>query len=280
MFPEPFLTRSGHTATRDAAARVIDQKPVAEGQWQMRVEAPSLAGAFTPGQFFMLQIPGRPGEGFFLRRPFAPSSYNSDGFSFVYAIRGEGTLRMASLRAGDELRVLAPLGRGYAPPPAPETPAVLVGGGCGLPSMLPLALELRSAGHIVYGIAGAARSGALPCHGDLTAAGFRKVATDDGSEGIRGTAVDALRVYLDTPQALASGPPVLYACGPSGMLRAVAAIARERQLMGQASLEERMACGTGACLGCAVAVREPDGQERYRRVCRDGPVFSMGDVVW
>ena len=102
-----------------------------------------------------------------------------------------------------------------------------------------------------------------------------RLATDDGSKGHHGFVTDLLRQRLEE-----GGADIIYACGPKGMLQAVAAIAEEFGVRCEVSLEERMACGVGACVGCAVKTRTPKGEERYAQVCKNGPVFDAKEVVW
>ncbi len=257
----------------DAPAEVAENVETAPGFRRMRLRCPALAGAFRPGQFFQLRVGG--GD-LFLRRPFAPSEYTADGLVFVYALAGKGTERMAALSPGDRVSVLAPLGNGYSVPPGVRS-ALLVGGGCGGPSLAPLAESLRASGVRTTAVLGARTAATLLERGLFERAADRLVlATDDGSLGVRGTVVDAYRRG-------GSAEPVdaVYACGPVPMLRAVGALARElgvRQC--EVSLEERMACGFGACMGCVVAVRAEEGGFAYRRVCHDGPVFNAEALAW
>jgi len=254
--------------------------PAAGGLWRLRLEAPGIGNGWVPGQFANLLLAEPGGTDPLLRRPLAPCEVASDALSFAYAARGRGTALLTAFRPGRGLDLLAPLGRGYTLP-APGSPALLVGGGSGLPSLGPLAARLAAAGHRVHTVAGAARAGALAGLEIFRAAGTVTVATVDGSEGTRGTAMDALRAVV-ADGGPAGARPVLFACGPRGLLAAVAGLAERRGLACQVSLEERMACGFGACMGCAVAVRGPDasGGLRYARVCREGPVFEAGAIAW
>ncbi len=268
----------GHAAgdgKRDAEAEIAENTEAAPGFFRMRLRCPALAGAFRPGQFFQMRI-GPAGEGCFLRRPFAPSEYAPDGFAFVYAVAGKGTERMAALPPGARVRVLAPLGNGYSVPEGMAS-ALLIGGGCGAPSLAPLAARLRERGVRTTAVLGA-RTAAVLLEHDLfrRAADRLLVATDDGSRGCAGTVVDAYR-------AGNSGEPFdrVYACGPAPMLRAAAALAEDLGAPCEVSLEERMACGFGACVGCVVPVRAGgEGAFAYTRVCHDGPVFDAGTLAW
>jgi len=261
----------------DLAAEVVAHRVVAPGFKRMELALPR-AVRFAPGQFFQLLVhPGR--EAPLLRRPFAPSEVAERSFAFVYAVVGRGTEALAALRAGASVRVLAPLGTGWTLP-ARGGRAVLVGGGCGTPSLRVLAEALLRRKVEVHGVIGA-RSACALLEERAFARLCRKleVATDDGSKGLRGHAVAAATRLLDSLGPGAA--PRLYACGPHPMLRGLAGLAAERGLFCEVSLEERMACGFGACMGCAVRVRA-DNEDGfvYRRVCHDGPVFAAADLLW
>lgn len=259
----------------DVEAEVLENSEIAAGYRRMRLRVGALAHAFQPGQFFQLLISGRGGTPF-LRRPFAPSELTGDGFVFVYAVVGSGTASMAALPAGSRVRVLAPLGKGYTPAEKGSA-VVLVGGGCGGPSLGPLAKALTLSGVRTTVILGARSAAALLGRDQLAdQCGRLVVATDDGSAGAAGTAVQALEDHLRH----LSGVAGIYACGPLPMLKATALLAEKHNIPCEVSLEERMACGFGACVGCAVETRDGLGGVMYRRVCHDGPVFDSRDLVW
>jgi dihydroorotate dehydrogenase electron transfer subunit len=264
----------GPSGKRDELARIVENRELRPGFNRMRLAAPGADRLFRPGQFF--QIAPRPREGSpFLRRPFAPSELTPDGLAFVYAVVGGGTELMTRLRPGDDAGLLFPLGRGYTLP-APGSRAVLVGGGCGGPSLGPLAAALAAASVETVAVLGARTAEKLVGDDCLGAHVGRLLScTDDGSAGMAGTAADALLSLLDAGPADA-----IYACGPTPMLRAVAKIAAERNVFCEVSLEERMACGFGACVGCAVEMLTRDGAAKYGRVCRDGPVFDAKTLAW
>lgn len=268
----------GHAAAgkRDIAGTVIENAESAPGFFRMRIRAGEFAGAFLPGQFFQLRLGGE-GSGFFLRRPFAPSEYLEDGFAFQYALVGSGTRMMSSMRPGTAVGVLAPLGNAYTLLPSGKN-ALVAGGGCGAPSLAPLARKLRENGVRVTVLLGARTASAL-----LDSRAFREaadkliVATDDGTEGCRGTIADACRVERENIGSFDR----LYACGPLPMLRAAARIAEENGADCEVSLEERMACGFGACMGCVVpTIQDAGADTAYKRVCHDGPVFNAGVLAW
>jgi dihydroorotate dehydrogenase electron transfer subunit len=262
----------------DEAVTVKSNREVAPGFWKMTLVAPELAKRFKPGQFFQIRISPE-GNSPLLRRPFAPSEITKDGFAFVYAVVGEGTDVMSKMKKGASAEVLGPLGNGYKLP-RKGSRAILVGGGCGTPSLRFMGEVLESRGVEVYSVIGARSACTL-----LEKNALRKIssiiatATDDGSEGLRGNAVMAASVLL---AEIPDGPaPHIFACGPHPMLKGLATLAAEKGLDCQVSLEERMACGFGACMGCAVALKA-DNEDGfvYKRVCHDGPVFDSRELVW
>lgn len=266
----------GRSGMKDIKGTITENVEIAPGFRRMRLLAPELGGVFRPGQFFQLRL-GDEHSGFFLRRPFAPSECFDDGFSFVYAVVGEGTAHMAGMEPGSVVAVLAPLGNGYTLPKGEGT-AVLFGGGCGAPSLHPLARELREAGVKVITVLGARGDGGLLECGLFGECGRLVTATDDGSAGCRGTVIDAFRREVGEDLI---GDVWFYACGPVPMLRAVASLAEEEGVAWcEVSLEQRMACGFGACMGCAVPVRSGKDASVYRRVCHEGPVFASRELVW
>jgi dihydroorotate dehydrogenase electron transfer subunit len=228
------------------------------------VDAGDLAGISRAGQFAQIYVPGKT-----LRRPISICEADPENraLRFVIQVRGEGTAVLAGLEEGDSFDLLAPLGTGFEPGDTSRR-ALFVGGGIGVPPLLGAAKPFGGNAVLAAGF----RSGdAVILKEDFEAAGCEvRIATDDGSFGRRGLVTELLG---------ATEFDVIFACGPRPMLRAVSRLADERGVPCQVSLEERMACGVGACLGCAVRLRGAAG-EFYGRVCRDGPVFDSRSVVW
>ena len=186
----------------------------------------------------------------------------------VYRVVGKGTEEFSKLQAGDTVEILGPLGNGF---PLEEGKAIVVGGGIGVPPMLELAKELTGDVTAVLGY----RTDDLFLADDFIDAAAEVVfATDDGSVGVHGTVVDAMKendLKAD----------VIYACGPKPMLKGVAEYADSIGAKCYVSMEERMACGVGACLGCVCQSKEVDNHSHVnnKRVCKDGPVFLSTEVV-
>ena len=228
------------------------------------LEAPALAAMAQPGQFAQIRVPGHT-----LRRPISICGIDKTAgtLRFVFQIRGQGTAELAQFQPGSTIEILAPLGNGFPVDKSKRT--LLVGGGIGVPPLLGLAAEL---GENAVAALGFRNRDAVILEQDFQAAGAKVlVATDDGSYGHHG---------LVTQLAEGEEFQQVCACGPLPMLKAVKALAEQRGVPCYVSLEERMACGIGACLGCAVALRGEDGAEYFGHVCKDGPVFDSRRVVW
>lgn len=242
-----------------------------------------------------------------LRRPFSLAGRRDTSvgveIDVIHRVVGIGTEWLSRLRSGDAVSVLGPLGNRFELPP-PDTQAILVGGGVGIPPMLYLAERL--AGRNAVAFCGALRRSLLPLTIRLDPApgegaepvfsiaefarhGVRSVVTtDDGSYGFRGFVTQALEAYLDSNLKSATPSPILYTCGPEPMMKRVAQIAADRNLVCQIAVERAMACGMGTCQSCCIKVRKPDKMQPplvgsdwcYRLACTDGPVFKGADLLW
>jgi len=235
----------------------------------------------------------------YLRRPFSLADHwvDADGATHLCVVShtvGVGTRWLAQVQVGDTLNLTGPLGRGFSIP-ADDRPLVLIGGGVGIPPLLYLARHLHATGHrdatVIFGARqqnllpvecrpAPARNG-TPTECLLYPGGARfptTIASDDGSVGLRGLVTDALRQWHDRRRP--TGPVTVFACGPEGMLKAIAALTRELGLACQLCIERSMGCGLGTCLSCIVRARDaaqPAGW-RWLLACQDGPVFDR-DVL-
>jgi dihydroorotate dehydrogenase electron transfer subunit len=175
--------------------------------------------------------------------------------------------------------MLGPLGNGFPLPDRGVLP-VLVAGGCGFPPLHFLSLRLRQKRIPATMFIGAKNRSGLPPAGVIRSLKQNlstvRVATEDGSAGTRGMVTQILSAYLENAEQASVRRPVIYACGPRSMLAVVSRIAAEHSVTCHVSMEERMACGLGACMGCSVAMK----QGGYKRVCKDGPVFSAEEIAW
>jgi len=227
-----------------------------------------------PGQFYMLR--GEWGADPLLPRPLSILGEDAPAgtIRFLLKVVGQGTRRLYELEPGQKVTGLGPLGRPFPREVFPEDrPAVLVGGGVGVPPLVFLAEALRREGSAFTFLQGARTRDDLLLLDELAAIGVSPViTTEDGSAGEKGLVTAPLE------RALSKGSSAAYACGPEGMLKAVARMSAGRT-PSHLSLEARMGCGYGVCLGCVVAVKR-GGQRVYERVCQEGPVFDGEVVLW
>ena len=184
----------------------------------------------------------------------------------VYRIAGAGTKEFSSFESGDTIDIMGPLGNGF---PQEGENVFLIGGGIGIPPMLELAKNVKCEKQMILGY----RDGNLFLRDEFEAYGEVFVATEDGSAGTKGNVLDAIRENGLTAD-------VMYACGPTPMLRALKQYAMEHNIRCYISLEEKMACGIGACLACVCQSREVHHHSNVhnKRICKDGPVFLAQEV--
>jgi dihydroorotate dehydrogenase electron transfer subunit len=266
-------------------ALILANAEVSPGYWRMRLTAPQEFAAAQPGQFVMVRVNGAIDP--LLRRPFgifdvgiytpaqsgaAPQPY----FEILYRVVGKGTAMLATLHENDLLDILGPLGKGFDLG-TPDEEKLIVGGGVGLAPLYLLARELVKTAKVRLFAGGRTRDDIL-CITEFERLGVEcYTATEDGSLGEQGLVTEALVRRLDA----LDGKATIYACGPHGMLNAVANIAAPRAIPCQVSLEGYMACGVGACLGCVAQGRDhsPETPD-FRCVCTEGPVFDSGELKW
>jgi len=234
------------------------------------------------GQFVMIRIEG---NDVFLPRPFSIAGWDGTDvpkLKIIYRVIGAGTAMLSKWEAGKSVSLTGPLGRGFSMP-ADRRDIVLIGGGVGVAPLLYLLQQCAEAqgrgraGRMVW-YAGARTASAMV--GAKLAEQFGAdlmLCTDDGSEGFAGPVTER---FAGERSAFDERTTSLYACGPRPMLQRLQVLLSGSPMTCEASLEERMACGLGACLGCAVAIRDEAGNRDYRRVCKEGPVFPLQDVLW
>lgn len=257
-----------------AKAQVTAHDEGGNGFWRMTLRSPDLVALAHPGQFVHLRISGSSDP--LLRRPMSIHQINSkEGWlRILYQVVGRGTEMLSRIKVGESVDILGPLGQGFPMPKAGEKVG-LVAGGMGVAPLLALSEELVRAGHQLYLFQGARDARGLLLQRRFQDLGVAVLpCTEDGSLGWKGRVTERLAAELSGLQL-----GVLYACGPTPMLKAVQTIALEKEVAAWLSLEAHMACGLGACLGCTVRVRQ--GQEWvYRLLCQDGPVLSAEEVVF
>jgi dihydroorotate dehydrogenase electron transfer subunit len=253
-------------------AKVLSHRKLCGDYRLLVLKAPSIASQSKPGQFVHLRVPGM--EDAVLRRPFSIYRAKRRSLSLLYKEVGRGTAAMAAIRQGDRLSLIGPLGKGFLLARRGSFP-VLVGGGYGVAPLLFLAERMKTKGILFVG--GATASDVL-CTSDFRRIGWQvRVATVDGSLGKKGLVTDVLDAWLARQK---NTTLELYACGPDGMLKAVAQRAIRNGWIAWLSLDKHMGCGVGACLTCVQRIRLDDGRETWARVCKDGPVFESRQIVW
>ncbi len=245
---------------------VIERRSPASGHAILRLR-PEVRVAARAGQFAMIRVPGEPRV--FLGRPMSIMGAG-DSIELLVQEVGKGTRALAALRAGDRLDMVAPLGRPF-PDPVPGVTDVLIGGGVGAAPLLLMAREAMTAGRRVTFVYGGRSAGDLVLAREAAEVSSLVPVTEDGSAGEMGLATRPLPAILG-----AAGPARVVACGPVRMMAAAARIASEAGAGCVACLEALMACGVGACLGCAVPARAGG----YIHVCTDGPPVDAALVEW
>jgi dihydroorotate dehydrogenase electron transfer subunit len=269
------------------------------------IRAPEFGEVFRAGQFLMVHPP-------LVLDPLLPRAFSvyrlsrADGSPVVeilYKLAGKGTHYLAQMKPEQAVEVLGPLGNGFSLPERPGT-AVLVAGGIGVPPIAALALQIRNSkfeirNNVEVFLGGRTAEDILGL-ADFETAGARvHITTEDGSLGVRGRITDLLDPLLNAHGDLATGQSgtreaptlpltpspdrrslTIFTCGPPGMLAAVAGLADTHGVPCQTSVEANMACGFGACMGCAVEVRSSGPGPAYKLVCKDGPVFDSRELVW
>ena len=259
------------------SATVLWNRALGGAYRKIGLECRLAMGRLKPGQFVMLRV--FDGTDPLLRRPFSihmpiESGGRVTGIEILYKVVGKGTRLLSESKAGDRLDLLGPLGSAFLPAENARR-IFIVAGGIGIAPMVFLAAHLLKSGispSDVTVFAGGRTKDDLLCLGDFERLGIAvRTSTDDGSCG------DHCLVTLPVERAIDERQPdVIYACGPLEMLKCVAGIAESRGIECQVSVETRMACGMGACLGCAVPVRDPAGG--YLHACLDGPVFDVRSI--
>ncbi|MDF2567519.1 MAG: pyrK [Oscillospiraceae bacterium] len=246
---------------------LIKKQNLAKNIYDFTLLCPEIAKEALAGQFVHIKA-----DGFLLRRPISICGINRQKgtLRIVFEIRGQGTEQIAGINEGELVDMIAPLGKGFTLL-AKDKKAIVVGGGIGVPPMLEVASHYRENAAAIIGFRNAA---AVILDKDFEK-NWNKVilCTDDGSAGQKGFVTQALKSRLEAENA-----DIIYACGPALMLKSIIDLANEYHIKCEVSLEERMACGVGACLGCACKTVK-NGEEFFAHVCKDGPVFESKEVI-
>lgn len=275
-------------------AKVVQQQELGNGFFRLKFKSPEQAALARPGQFVQVKC-GSTLEPL-LRRPISINDVDlkNGEITLLYQVVGRGTTLLSRLNSGDSLDVLGPLGRGFTLPRDEQRVAV-VGGGIGVAPLFFLLRQLvrhRQPVHILLGGRSVGQMVGLEQIKELVrisslgtadtaayepeaALALLETATDDGSLGCHGPVTQLLEPLLAERKV-----SFVYACGPHGMLKTVAGMLARHKIGGEVSLEERMGCGVGACLSCACKTRSAGQDFTYSRVCAEGPVFPVEEVVW
>ena len=245
-------------------ANIVRQEMIATDIYSMIIEAKDIAKEAKPGQF--VDLYSADGSKL-LPRPISLCEIDKEAgtLRLVYRVAGKGTLEFSKLTSDHTIDVLGPLGNGFN---LEDGKAILIGGGIGIPPMLQLAKELNCEKSIVLGYRDEEfLSAEFKPYGEVY------MSSDSGTIGVKGTVMDAIKEYgIEGTH--------IYACGPTPMLRAIQQYALENGIRAQLSLEERLACGVGACLACVCKSKEIDDHSMVhnKRICKDGPVFYAEEV--
>ncbi len=295
----------------EQTVQIVSNERDTDSYFRLVLRAPQIAPLIQPGQFSHVRVPIM--KDALLRRPFSIFQVEGDTFSILYKTIGKGTDALARMGPGEKLSVIAPLGHGFTVPKRGGETPLLIAGGYGMAAMYLLAQRSPQRG-IVF--AGGRRRVDILCEKEFRALGWDvRVTTEDGSHGEKGLVTQLLLVELrrsrpilrsstaegggneaqiekmesgkrkaEISQSLLTSAATnqkikLFACGPTGMLKAVGKIAEEFNLPAELSMDEHMCCGVGVCLTCVIPVKTGGGWE-YQRTCTEGPVFDSRQVVW
>lgn len=255
--------------------RIISNKRFKDNYWHLEFESGVIARCASPGQFVNIKVSD--GLEPLLRRPISIYGTSGARIKLFYEAIGKGTQILSSRKPGELLDIIGPLGNSFSL----NSRTIIVAGGMGVAPLVFLAeklMEVRTQNLAprTLVLIGAKTKAQVLCAKEFKEFGCEiKIATDDGSAGFKGKVTELLKQILFKNSRTQELKNSIYACGPRPMLKATAEIARENKINSQLSLEEHMACGIGACLGCVVSTKSG-----YKRVCKDGPVFSGEELIW
>ena len=249
-------------------AEVLRQECIAPDIYSMWLQTDKIAEQAVPGQF--ISVYSNDGSRL-LPRPISLCEIDKEkkALRIVYRVAGKGTAEFAQYKQGDKIEILGPLGNGFPMERAEGKKVFLIGGGIGIPPMVELSKQLSGEKTVIAGY----RDDRLFLKEELAQNAAFYAATEDGSAGTKGNVLDAVK-------ACGIEGDILFACGPTPMLRAIKQYAKENGLECYLSLEEKMACGIGACLACVCKSTQVDDHSKVhnKRVCKEGPVFNAEEV--
>lgn len=244
--------------------KILTNQPLTKDVYRMTLTGDTCG--IRPGQFVNIKL-----DGLYLRRPISVCDCVGCVLTLIYKVVGKGTELMSKMTQCDELDVLTGLGNGYDLTKSGETP-LLIGGGVGVPPLYMLCRKLAEEGKHLTVVLGFNRAEEVFYPNEFAALGAEvKVATVDGSVGVKGFVTDAIAALADEGKKFS----YFYTCGPEPMLKAVYNSPVLDGVEGEFSFEERMGCGFGACMGCSCKT-----VTGYKRICKDGPVLEKKEILW
>lgn len=250
---------------KQVIAEIIRHTSLSDGIFDMTLKAEEIAKEAKAGQFISVYLNNKSK---ILPRPISICGIDKEAgtLRIVYRTVGDGTKELSDYKEGETVKILGPLGNGFT---QKDKKAILIGGGIGIPPMLELMKQLDCEKTAVLGY----RDSDMFLKDEFEAVGDVVISTEDGSYGTKGNVIDAIK-----EQGVEGS--IIYACGPTPMLRGIKAYAEEMGIEAQISMEERMACGIGACLACVCKSKEKDAHSNVhnKRICKDGPVFLSTEV--
>jgi len=256
--------------------KVISQEEIKKDCFRMRLEAPYVAKSAKTGQFLHIRCGNSTDP--LLRRPISIHRIGKNYVELLYNVVGKGTKILSQKEAGDKIDIIGPLGNGFMVEKDSKSFKILVAGGMGAAPLLGLAEELskniKGKKKFIV-ILGAKTQDHILCEKEFKELGAEVyIATEDGSKGKKALATELAKEMVNSKKYRLQDI-CFYAAGPMDMIKALCRLIEGCNTESQVSLEEKMACGLGACLGCVV-----DTRMGYKRVCKDGPVFGMHDIVY
>lgn len=247
---------------------ILQQECIGTDIYSLWLDAPQIASQAKPGQFISVYSND---SARVLPRPISICEIDREkgALRIVYRIAGKGTQEFSGMKAGETLDILGPLGNGFPMDVIKGKRVFMMGGGIGVPPMVQTAKEAEAEVTVIAGY----RNSEIFLKEELEQNGTLVIATEDGSVGTKGNVMDAIREnHLEAD--------VIFACGPTPMLRAIKTYAEENGILCYISMEEKMACGVGACLACVCKSKDVDHHSHVhnKRICKDGPVFLSTEV--
>lgn len=247
---------------------ILQQECIGTDIYSLWLDAPEIASQAKQGQFISVYSND---SGRVLPRPISICEIDKEkgALRIVYRIAGKGTAEFSAMKPGETLEILGPLGNGFPMEIIKGKRVFMMGGGIGVPPMVQTAKEAEAEVTVIAGY----RNSEIFLKEELEANGTLVIATEDGSVGTKGNVMDAIREnHLEAD--------VIFACGPTPMLRAIKTYAEENGILCYISMEEKMACGVGACLACVCKSKDVDHHSHVhnKRICKDGPVFLSTEV--